>query len=110
MGQQERPRSRFEQVALVADGGGHAPWVRPGLEHERAATAPVAIAQRVAEFFVTQQRLQAENSTLRAELLDTARVPASIVTDASGRVLLARWGAPTVSEIRELLWRMRPAD
>ena len=30
-------------------------------------------------------------------------VPAAIVTDASGRVVLARWGVPTVSALRKLL-------
>lgn len=37
-----------------------------------AATAPITAARRVAEFFVTQQQLRSENSTLRAELLDAA--------------------------------------
>jgi peroxiredoxin len=31
-------------------------------------------------------------------------VPAAIVTDASGRVVLARWGVPSVSDLRKLLW------
>lgn len=30
-------------------------------------------------------------------------VPASIITDADGRILRARWGPPSVSELRELL-------
>jgi len=40
---------------------------------QKAATAPIIAAQRVGEFFVTQERLRSENSTLRAELLDAAR-------------------------------------
>jgi rod shape-determining protein MreC len=39
---------------------------------QKAATAPISAARRVAEFFVTQQRLRSENSALRAELLDAA--------------------------------------
>lgn len=40
---------------------------------QKAATAPITAAQRVAEFFVTQERLRSENTALRAELLDAAR-------------------------------------
>lgn len=50
---------------------------------QRAATAPVAMAQRAAEFFVSQEKLQAENSALRAELLDTARDAQRYETAAS---------------------------
>jgi peroxiredoxin len=31
-------------------------------------------------------------------------IPATIVTDSNGRILRTRWGPPTVSELRELLW------
>ena len=34
-------------------------------------------------------------------------VPATFLTDAQGRVLMARWGVPTVSDVRGLLWRDR---
>ena len=44
---------------------------------------------------------------LLAELRDYGRVPATIVTDSSGQVLLSRWGIPTVSEVRSLLWKSR---
>ena len=40
-----------------------------------------------------------------ALVLDELRmdaVPASFITDASGNVLLARWGVPTVSDVRKL--------
>lgn len=40
---------------------------------QKVATAPITLAQRVGEFFVTQERLRSENTTLRAELLDAAR-------------------------------------
>ncbi|MCG6953347.1 MAG: rod shape-determining protein MreC [Betaproteobacteria bacterium] len=40
---------------------------------QKAATAPITAARRVAEFFVTQERLRSENTALRAELLDAAR-------------------------------------
>ncbi len=40
---------------------------------QKAATAPIALVQHTAEFFVTQAQLRSENSALRAELLDAAR-------------------------------------
>jgi len=40
---------------------------------QQAATAPIGLARRAAEFFVSQEELRAENSTLRAELLHSAR-------------------------------------
>ena len=51
------------------------------------------------------ERSNIEN-VLYAELRDFGRVPASIVTDSEGRVLLARWGVPTVSDVRRLLWKI----
>ncbi len=57
---------------------------------QQAATAPVAIAQRMAEFLVNQEKLQAENSTLRAELLDTARNAQRYETAASELAQLRR--------------------
>jgi hypothetical protein len=42
---------------------------------------------------------------IAAELRDTSHVPATIVTDSTGRVLLPDWGVPSVSKLRELLWR-----
>jgi peroxiredoxin len=41
---------------------------------------------------------------IAAELKDTKRLPATIVTDSSGRVLLSSWGVPSISELRKLLW------
>lgn len=35
-----------------------------------------------------------------------AAVPAAILTDETGQVLLARWGVPSVSEVRYWLWRL----
>jgi hypothetical protein len=37
------------------------------------------------------------------EALQLDAVPATIVTDASGGVLLTQWGPPSISRIRELL-------
>ena len=54
--------------------------------------------------FSDSDRSNVEN-VLREELRDFGRVPASVVTDSEGRVLLAKWGVPTVSEIRQLLWK-----
>jgi thiol-disulfide isomerase/thioredoxin len=41
------------------------------------------------------------------ERLNLDAVPAAIVTDRDGNVLLARWGPPTLSQLRELLARVR---
>jgi thiol-disulfide isomerase/thioredoxin len=35
-------------------------------------------------------------------------LPATVVTDATGKVLLAQWGAPTVSDLRRLLSTLPP--
>ncbi|KPK07314.1 MAG: hypothetical protein AMJ64_07030 [Betaproteobacteria bacterium SG8_39] len=40
---------------------------------QKAATAPITLAQRTTEFFVSQAQLRSENSALRAELLNAAR-------------------------------------
>lgn len=67
---------------------------------QQAATAPVAIARRVGEFFVSQERLRAENSTLRADLLATARDAQRYETAESELAQLRR-----VSEMRVRLER-----
>jgi rod shape-determining protein MreC len=73
---------------------------------QQAATAPVAIAQRMAEFLVNQEKLQAENSTLRAELLDTARNAQRFQTAASELAQLRR-----VNEMRaRVAHRSIPAE
>ena len=41
---------------------------------------------------------------IATELRDERRVPATIVTDSTGRVVLTCWYAPSISELRELLW------
>jgi len=46
------------------------------------------------------------NEVTLAELRAEA-VPATFLTDAEGRVLMARWGVPTVSDVRGYLWRDR---
>ena len=33
---------------------------------------------------------------------DGSATPASIITDASGRILATRWGVPTLSELKRL--------
>jgi len=40
---------------------------------QKAATAPIIMMQRTAEFFVSQAQLRSENSALRTELLEAAR-------------------------------------
>jgi hypothetical protein len=41
-------------------------------------------------------------AVVKSELRQTERLPLSIVTDTEGHVLLARWGIPTLSELRAL--------
>ena len=43
------------------------------------------------------------NAAIEADLRQVGQVPAAIVTDAAGKVLLARWGLPTVSDLAKLL-------
>ena len=44
------------------------------------------------------------------DVLKTEGVPATFITDADGRLLLIRWGPPTVSELRRLLRQVRDRD
>ncbi len=46
------------------------------------------------------------NAVTLAELRAEA-VPATFLIDSRGRVLMARWGVPTVSDVRSYLWRDR---
>ncbi len=41
------------------------------------------------------------------DILKIDGIPATLVTDGEGRVLLAKWGPPSISEVRELLWRAK---
>jgi peroxiredoxin len=48
-----------------------------------------------------------EISSIKKMVLNTLKIdaiPASIVTDGEGRVLKVKWGPPSVSELREILW------
>lgn len=52
-------------------------------------------------------------ASVKKTALDTLKLEAAaatVVTDGAGRVLLARWGPPSVSEVRELLWRENLGD
>ena len=46
------------------------------------------------------------NAVTLAELRTDA-VPATFLTNADGQVLIARWGVPTISDVRRLLWQDR---
>ena len=46
------------------------------------------------------------NAVTQVELRTDA-VPATFLTNADGQVLLARWGVPTISDVRRLLWEDR---
>ncbi len=52
---------------------------------------------------IAQSEVDKVNQTMLTELRADA-VPATFVTDATGRVLIARWGVPSVSDLRKLLW------
>ena len=52
---------------------------------------------------IAQSEVDKVNQTILTELRADA-VPATFVTDATGRVLIARWGVPSVSDLRKLLW------
>ena len=58
---------RYRYVEAVRQG---ALWVLYPIQ--RAATAPISVAERVGDFFVTQATLQRENANLRAERLNAA--------------------------------------
>ena len=45
------------------------------------------------------------NQVILAELRASA-VPATFLTDNTGRVLIARWGVPSISDVRKWLWLM----
>ncbi len=53
-----------------------------------------------------QEEVQKVGRVVLSELWieGTEAVPAAIVTDGSGQVLVARWGVPTVSDLKRLLW------
>ena len=52
---------------------------------------------------IAKSEIDKVNETILAELRADA-VPATFVTDATGQVLIARWGVPSVSDLRKLLW------
>ncbi|MHC4989631.1 MAG: redoxin domain-containing protein, partial [Planctomycetota bacterium] len=54
---------------------------------------------------LTEAELEGFTAVVKSELRQTGRLPLSVVTDADGHVLLARWGIPTLSELRSLQWR-----
>ena len=52
---------------------------------------------------LSADRIQRVRNIVSARLhADGNQTPASIVTDASGRILTARWGVPTISELKKL--------
>ena len=53
---------------------------------------------------VASSEVDRVNAVTLAELRAEA-VPATFVTNRDGNVLIARWGVPTVSDIRRLLWQ-----
>jgi len=58
----------------------------------------------VVQIGLPQEATQRVRETVAAILhADGETTPASIVTDSSGRILAARWGVPTLSELKQLL-------
>ena len=55
---------------------------------------------------IDQKEVARVNAVTLAELRAEA-VPATFLIDSRGRVLIARWGVPTVSDVRGFLWRDR---
>ena len=55
---------------------------------------------------IDPQQVARVNAVTLAELRAEA-VPATFLIDSRGRVLMARWGVPTVSDVRGFLWRDR---
>jgi hypothetical protein len=56
---------------------------------------------------------EAQVAPVKSLVLDRLKldaVPATIVTDAAGNVLLTQWGPPTISKIRELLAEGRGSE
>jgi len=73
---------------------------------QTAATAPITLVQRTAEFFVSQARLRTENTALRAELLDAARDAQRYQTAVAELAQLRR-----VNEMRARIdWQTIPAE
>ncbi len=59
---------------------------------------------------LTESELQGFTDIVKSELRRVGRLPLSVVTDSDGNVLLARWGIPTLSELRALQWRVGESD
>ncbi len=55
---------------------------------------------------IERSEVETVNEVTLAELR-TEAVPATFVVDPAGQVLLARWGVPTVSDIKKFLWQNR---
>ena len=88
--------SELAMVALPVDPSD----TQPDLEHWDATHAPA--------FDWLRDYAPSDIEHVRARItaeLGSEGTPASVVADAGGRVVLVRWGAPSVSEIRRLLSR-----
>lgn len=70
---------------------------------QAAATAPIIMLRRAAEFFVTQERLRSENSALRAELLDARRYAQRYQTASAELAQLRRVSAMRARFDREAI-------
>ena len=67
--------------------------------YELLVGLPPTEVDKVSQVVLSQLRISGDEA-----------VPAAIVTDESGQVLLARWGVPTVSTLKRLLWLAEEQD
>jgi peroxiredoxin len=55
---------------------------------------------------INRSEVDQVNAVTQVELR-TEAVPATFLTNSEGQVLIARWGVPTISDVRRLLWEER---
>lgn len=54
---------------------------------------------------LTAEQIASVKSVVEEKLKDPEALPASLVTDGAGRLLLTMWGVPTISQLRRLLYQ-----
>lgn len=103
-------KGRLPQLARLRDGLGAdqlAMWGLPSDEKETPALFDAYRDTYAPAYELLRDISPAERQEVRAllgkKLLNEAALPASIVTDADGNILLVDWGVPSLSQMRELL-------
>lgn len=54
---------------------------------------------------LTEEQVASVQSLVEEKLRDPEALPASLVTDGAGNLLIAMWGLPTISQLRKLLYQ-----